>query len=513
MNLPSQLDLEKERIKGFAADYGLEPFDTLFEIVDYDQLNMITAYGGFPTRYPHWRFGMEYEHLRKTYAYGLGKIYELVINNDPCYAYLLKSNSLLDQKLVICHVYGHSDFFRNNLWFAETNRRMVDEMANHGARIRSYVKRYGRDAVEDFVDRCLSLDNLIDRHAPYIKRCQPEEAPLAEAERPRRAEVHRIKSKEYMDAYINPPEFLARQKKRGEEGLKRAKNFPPEPQADVLLFLMEHAPLERWQRDILSVVREEAYYYLPQGMTKIMNEGWASYWHSRLMTERVAGASEIVDYADHHSGTVAVHPGSLNPYKLGLELFRDIEERWDKGRFGPDWENCQSDAERRSWDKKTGQGREKVFQVRKIYNDLTFIDEFLTPDFCRRHKLFSFHYDKRAEEYKIESRAFRKIKRRLLAQLTNCNQPIIRIIDGNFQNRGELYLAHQFEGAEIEIAKARDTLVGLHAVWGRPVHIETAVDGKGRIYSFDGQEHKETERKLESADAAAADEDDEEDED
>jgi len=510
MNLPSQLDLEKERIKGFAADYGLEPFDTVFEIVEYDQLNMITAYGGFPTRYPHWRFGMEYEHLKKTYAYGLGKIYELVINNDPCYAYLLKSNSLLDQKLVICHVYGHSDFFRNNLWFAETNRRMVDELANHGARIRSYVKRFGREAVENFLDRCLSLDNLIDRHSPYIKRGDKAEPPLSEAETPRRAEIHRIKSKQYMDAYINPPEFLARQKQRGEEGLKRAKAFPPEPEADALLFLMEHAPLERWQRDVLSIVREEAYYYLPQAMTKIMNEGWASFWHSKLMTERAAGPGEIVDYADRHSGTVAVHPGRLNPYKLGLELFRDIAERWDKGRFGPEWENCTSEVERHNWDKQTGLGREKVFSVRRIYNDLTFIDEFLTPEFCRAQKLFAFVFDKSAEEYKIESRAFRKIKRRLLAGLTNCSQPIIRIVDGNFSNRGELYLAHQYEGVELEIAKARDTLANLHAVWGRPVHLETVLEGKGRIYSFDGQEHKETERKLESAEAEKVEEEDEE---
>jgi stage V sporulation protein R len=315
-----------------------------------------------------------------------------------------------------------------------------------------------------------------------------------------------------MDVYINPPEFLERQKQRGEEGLKRAKAFPPQPEADGLLFLMEHAPLERWQRDVLSIVREEAYYFLPQAMTKIMNEGWACFWHSKLMTERVANSGEIVDYADHHSGTVAVHPGRLNPYKLGLELFRDIAERWDKGRFGPEWENCTSEVERRNWDKRTGLGREKIFSVRRIYNDLTFIDEFLTPEFCRAQKLFSFAYDKRAEEYKIESRAFRKIKRRLLAGLTNCSQPIIRIVDGNFSNRGELYLAHQYEGVELEIAKARDTLTNLHAVWGRPVHLETVLEGKGRIYSFDGQEHKETERKLEAAEAEPVEED-EEDED
>jgi stage V sporulation protein R len=304
-----------------------------------------------------------------------------------------------------------------------------------------------------------------------------------------------------MEAYVNPREYLERQKKTQEEKLERERAFPAEPEADVLLFLLEHAPLDRWQRDILSVVREEAYYFLPQAMSKVMNEGWAAYWHSKLMTEKVSSAAEIVDYADHHSGTVAVHPGRLNPYKLGLELFRDIEERWNKGRFGPEWESCENEAEKRSWDKQLGAGREKIFEVRRVYNDITFIDEFLTPEFCRDQQLFSFIYDQRAENFKIESRAFRKIKKRLLAQLTNCHQPIIRVIDGNYANRGELYLAHQFDGVELDLAKARDTLANLNAVWGRPVHIETVLDGKGKVYSFDGQEHKEVERKLESGEA------------
>jgi stage V sporulation protein R len=503
VNLPSQLDLEKERIRGFAADCGLDPFETIFEVVELQELNMIAAYEGFPTRYPHWRFGMEYEQLKKTHTYGLGKIYELVINNDPCYAYLLKSNALLDQKLVICHVYAHSDFFKNNFWFAGTNRRMIDEMANHGARLRSYVRRFGRGAVEEFLDKCMSLCNLIDRHAPFIRRNRPEQESLGERQEPKHPEVRRLKSKEYMESYVNPPEYLEQQKKSQEEKLQREKAFPTEPQSDVLLFLLEHAPLERWQRDVLSVIREEAYYFLPQGMTKIMNEGWAAYWHSRLMTERVASAAEIIDFADHHSSTVAVHPGRLNPYKLGLELFRDIEERWDKGRFGPEWEDCQNEDERRSWNRQTGQGRQKIFEVRRVYNDITFIDEFLTPQFCREQKMFSFIYDQRAEGYKIDSREFKKVKQQLLSQLTNCHQPAIRVIDGNFANRGELYLAHQYDDVEIEIARARDTLVNLHAVWGRPVHIETIIEGKGKVFTFDGQEHKEVERKLDSAETAA----------
>ena len=139
-----------------ALALGLEPFDVAFEVLTFEQLNEVAAYDGFPVRYPHWRFGMEYERLRRSYAYGLHRIYELVINNNPCYAYLLEHNKLVDHKLVMAHVYGHSDFFKNNLWFSHTNRRMLDEMANHGARIRRYIDRFGAEEVEQFLDVCLS---------------------------------------------------------------------------------------------------------------------------------------------------------------------------------------------------------------------------------------------------------------------------------------------------------------------------------------------------------------------
>ena len=128
---PEELLAAKKQIREQARSYGLDFFPVIFEMCDYEQMNQIAAYGGFPQRYPHWRFGMEYEKLRKQHHYGLGRIYEMVINNDPCYAYLQESNALVDQKLVIAHVYGHSDFFKNNLWFGQTNRKMMDEMANH----------------------------------------------------------------------------------------------------------------------------------------------------------------------------------------------------------------------------------------------------------------------------------------------------------------------------------------------------------------------------------------------
>ncbi|MFZ0546091.1 MAG: SpoVR family protein, partial [Candidatus Promineifilaceae bacterium] len=241
MKLPAELAALQETIEGYAADFGLDFFPVEFVMVDNQMMNQLAAYSGFPTRYPHWRFGMEYERLSKSYSYGLHRIYEMVINTNPSYAYLLTSNNLVDQKLVMAHVYGHVDFFKNNLWFAHTNRRMLDEMANHASRIRRYVGKYGLDAVEDFVDACLSLENLIDIHAPGIRR-----RPTHTDDEDETTAVPRMKANEYMDSYINPPEYLAEQQRRLEEEKEQRKHFPEEPRRDILLFLLEYAPLENW---------------------------------------------------------------------------------------------------------------------------------------------------------------------------------------------------------------------------------------------------------------------------
>ncbi len=491
-DLPADLRELQLETEAHARAYGLDFYDTIFEVLDYDELSEIAALGGFPTRYPHWRFGMEYEQLSKGYRYGLQKIYEMVINNDPCYAYLLRCNQRVDQKLVMAHVYGHNDFFKNNITFAPTNRKMMDEVANHGNRIRDFMSRHGEETVENFIDSCLSLENLIDIHSPFIKRRDEASRYDFHADD---AENHdaetRFQAKSYMDPHINPPQWLRDEAKKRETERQQTKprQIPEHPERDVLLFLLEHAPLKPWQHDVLAIIRQEAYYFAPQAATKIMNEGWASYWHSTIMTTRTLHPSELVDYADHHSGTMATHPGRLNPYKLGIELLRDIEERWNKGQFGPEWDECDNYDARRTWDRKLGLGRQKIFEVRRVHNDVTFIDTFLTPDFCRRHNLFSFKFNDHSETYDIESREFKKIKERLLFGLTNFGQPIIRVKDANHRNRGELYLTQEYFGVDLRIDHAQDTLKHLHRLWTRPVHLESCVEGRPTLLSFDGSDH------------------------
>jgi stage V sporulation protein R len=493
MSLPRQLAEYQGEVEAYAREYGLDFFDTVFEMLDYKQINQVAAYVGFPSRYPHWRFGMEYMRMSKSYAYGLHRIYEMVINNDPTYAYLLVSNKPVDQKMVMAHVYGHVDFFKNNMWFSHTNRKMMDEMANHGTRIRRYIDRYGYETVERFLDICLSLDNLIDIHAPGVKR-RPGRWRRLESDNgrdKRLGKVRKLPSKFYMDEYINPPDFLEAQKTRLDAEQERQKSFPERPWRDVMLFLLEYAPLADWQRDVMALLRDEAYYFAPQGQTKIMNEGWASYWHSTIMTQRALQPDELIDYAAHHAGTMASSPGRLNPYKLGLELFRDIEERWDKGQFGKEWEECNDQLARRRWDRQLGLGREKIFEVRRIYNDVGFIGEFLTPEFARRHKLFTYKYNPRTKEYVIDSRDFEAIKRQLLFSLTNFGQPIITVVDGNCENRGALLLRHCHEGIDLKMDWALDTLENIHAVWTRPVHLATIIEEKPVLLGFDGEEHSQ----------------------
>ncbi len=467
-------ELQRE-IEAIAFDYGLTFPEVRYEMVDYKTVNLLAAYDGFPVRYPHWRFGMEYDRLSKSYAYGLHRIYEMVINTEPIIAYLLTSNLMVDQKLVIAHVCGHADFFTNNYWFSHTNRKMLDEMANHAARVRNYINRYGHETVENFLDACLSLDNLIDVHAPGIQR-HVDFNPESEA-----PGVKKISAKDYMDDYINPPEFLAQQQKKLEDAQKQQKKFPAQPERDILLFLAQFAPLENWQRDILGIVREESYYFAPQRQTKIMNEGWAVFWHTRIMTNHMLEPEEIIDYADHHSGTVAAHPGRLNPYRLGYELFLDIEDRWNRGAFGTEYELCRDLEQKQNWDKQLGQGMDKAFEVRRIYNDVGFIDAFLTEEFAREHKMFTFAYNNHKEEYEIASRQFAEIKRKLLFQLTNFGQPIIDVVDANYGNRGELYLLHQHEGIDLDRPYLEATLNNLFTIWGRPVHVETIVEDNGTM--------------------------------
>jgi stage V sporulation protein R len=490
MSLPPELEEQRIRVQKIAREVGLDFFDTIFLLVEYPQMCELAAFEGFPRRYPHWRFGMEFERHHKLHGYGLAKIYELVINNDPCYAYLLEGNSLMEQKLVMGHVMAHCDFFKNNAYFRHTNRKMVDGMANHGVRVERYMDIYGVDRVERYIDHCLSIDNLIDPYQFTDTVMTPTHGGLhGNAHDPRsELEVPRLKSeKSYLEDWINPPEMIKAERQAREAAQLERPRFPAQPERGIMAFLMEYAPLERWERHVMGMLRQESLYYVPQRQTKIMNEGWASYWHSKLMTEHLADSNEILDFAETHSATMAMPPGQINPYKIGLEVFRDIEDRWNRGQFGPEWDSCDDMHTRENWNRHLELGRDKIFEVRRVHNDVTFIDAFLTPELMDRLKMYNYSYDQKRGQWVIESRDCTRVKESMLFQLTNYGQPIILIEDANYRNRGELLLVHKHDQVGLDKKYARRTLENLAALWKRPIHVRT-IDHRGKtiVWSHDG---------------------------
>lgn len=479
-NLPPDLEAYRKQIEAVAKSMGLDFFDTIFEIISYDKINEIAAYGGFPKRYPHWKFGMDYEKMSKSYEFGLSKIYEMVINTDPCYAYLMEGNSKMDQKLVMAHVFGHCDFFKNNIWFSKTDRKMVDTMANHGVRVQRYIDRYGLNRVETFIDQCLSLENLIDRYGIFSP---PKQSNIIQP----KPNFSFKTENSYMDKYINPPKAIAEQERKYNEEQLLKNKYPVDPEKDILYFLMGHAPLEDWEQDILSIIRSEAYYFSPQGLTKTLNEGFASYWHSKILTSKILDDSEIIEFASKHAGVMGMAPGGYNPYKVGIELLRDIEYRYDNGQFGREWNACDNLKEKTNWKKKTNQGRDKIFEVRKIHNDVSFLSEFLTEDFCRQQKMFVYKYDKNENKFVIDTTDFKQIKNQLLFQLSNFGQPIIWVENANFENRGELLLKHLHEGQDLQPKFMGETLSNLYKIWRRPVAIHTVMKDEEQVFRFDGE--------------------------
>lgn len=337
--IASDLEEPVREARNLAEKLGLEPYPVKYWIVDYDEMNELIAYGGFQSRYPHWRWGMQYDRQQKQGQYGGGKAFEIVNNDNPAHAFLQESNTLADQKAVITHVEAHSDFFASNEWFGLFTSGQSDEgqvnaaamLERHARAIDEYMSNpeIDRAEVEKWVDHCLSLEDNIDQHQVFSRRLEID-GPAEEIDEDLAAKLDELGLSEEIKGEVFDEEWL--EKLEGEDG---PVNFPEEPQKDVLSFVREHGKqydddagraveMEPWQRDVLDMMRAEAYYFAAQKMTKVMNEGWAAYWESTMMTdERFAGDDEFLNYADHMAKVLA--SGGLNPYSLGMELWEYVE--------------------------------------------------------------------------------------------------------------------------------------------------------------------------------------------
>ena len=507
--IPQYLRVEQEKIEALSAAYGLDFFPVIFEMLTYDQMNEIAAYGGFPEPLSALalRHGVRAarEELRVRPLEDLRDGHQQQPVRTPTSS---RATRLTDQKLVMCHVLGHVDFFRNNFMFRPTdldatgpvidptkrsgtsyepNRKWIDKMANHGAIVRRLVDRHGIDKIESFIDHCLSLENLIDPWAPFVVRSRVE----VEDEDPSEVEVPRLRAKEYMESFINPEEYIEEQKKKMTAEREQSKGkFPRESTQDVLSFLVEHAPLERWERSILEVVRERGV-LLPAPDADEDHErrlgqllALAAHDGEGLRRERDPGLRGQQRRRDGDE------PGQSEPVQArASSSIATSRSAGTRASSGKEWEDCDDLEVKKHWDLRLGLGRQKVFEVRALYNDVTFIDEFLTPEFAVRHGLFTFEWSSRSDRFEVESREFRKIKDKLLFQLTNRGNPYIYVEDANYGNRGELLLRHQHQGVDLRADYARETLTALVRMWKRPVCVQTVIDGKKSIIRFDGKEH------------------------
>ena len=467
------LETAVEQIWDVARGFGLDPYPTNFEIVPASVMYEVGSYA-LPGRYSHWTFGKAYHRMKTMYDFGLSKIYEVVINTNPAYGFLLETNSPVQNKLVIAHVLGHVDFFKNNLYFSKTNRRMVESVSTHAQRMMEYEFKYGRKNVERFLDAVLAIEEHIDPYF-FIKR------EITQAEEKRRAELH-PKDGPYDDLWLldkagNKTSATSGEDERNEESQPRERL----PEKDLLFYVMKNSPaLSPWQRDAIAMVHDEMEYFVPQMQTKIMNEGWASIWHARIMRELDLTDNEHIEFANLHSGVVSPHKGQLNPYYLGYKIYEDIERRW----------NEPSEDERKMFGRHGNEGREKIFEVRELENDVSFLRNYLTEELCEELDLFVYELVEE-EAWTITEKRWEKVRDQLVSNMTNFGFPYLEVADGDYNGNRELYMKHRYEGTELDMRYARKALEHVHTLWGRPVHLETVVDEESTILHFNGDEHLE----------------------
>ncbi|WP_341281624.1 SpoVR family protein [Paenibacillus sp. FSL H8-0537] len=469
------LERSIDEITEIAQGFGLDFYPMRYEICPADIIYTFGAYG-MPTRYSHWSFGKTFNKMKLQYDFGLSKIYELVINSNPCYAFLLQGNSLIQNKLIVAHVLAHCDFFKNNARFSTSNRNMVESMSATAERIQQYEMDYGLEAVEKFIDAVLAIQEHVD--SAIIKPYQLDKTRYIEMlTTEQNRSVNTATPSEYEDLWGLDPNDAQHQ-----DQTPPPKHFPPAPEKDLIWFIEEYSPLlTDWQRDIMSMMRDEMLYFWPQLETKIMNEGWASYWHQRIIRELDLTSEETIEFAKLNSSVVVPSRHTLNPYYLGLKIFEDIEKRWDKPTV----------EEQRRFGRVPGKGREKMFEVRELDSDISFLRNYLTKDLVKELDLYVF--EKKGPEWKITDKSWENIRDQLVYSKVNGGFPSLFVTDGDFNRVGELYLLHKYEGMELDLKYVERTLPHVVHLWGKSVHLETVVEDKKIVFSCDG---KKTSRKF-----------------
>ncbi len=452
-----------QRIVELVQRFGLDPYTQEFEICDYEEMLSYMVYSGMPSHYPHWSYGKAYEKLKTLYDYGLsGLPYEMVINSDPCIAYLMRDNTLALQILTIAHVYGHNDFFKNNFTFRTIRAEFtIETFKAHANRVRHYVEdpSIGLEKVERILDAAHALSLQCRRNLSIRKQTETEQ---------------RIAKLENSKPSTDPFQSIHRRKDWVSPDLDKVPLYPEE---DILLFIRDHNPqLADWERDLLTMVHEQAQYFIPQIETKIMNEGWASFWHKRILEALDLPQGLRLEFFVRHTQVLSPTPGAINPYYVGMKVWEDIEKRWthpspeEVKEFGPKKETAS----------------EKLIEVREVERDSSFLRSYLTEELIRELNLFE--YQSRGNE-KVVSRVadeenWQAIKDTLLQNVGTGTIPVIKVEDADYNNNRSLFLKHYHDGRDLQIEYAEKTLQYLRQLWGRDVVLETVVNDKKSLLCY-----------------------------
>lgn len=487
------------RIREILEEWGLNVVPVDFDIVPAQRMFEIMAYG-LPVNFRHWSRGRDYERLRTIYEHsGAGLPYEMVLNTSPPKAFLMETNPFAVQVLVMAHVYGHVDFFTQNSNFAHTSQEMPVQAYEAAKRFDAHEQNHGLSRLEPLCDAGFALQFNVD----------PEQHKARES---REEQIQRLYGAQSQETSPDSDfsRLYPRQKKRRPDYKELVHTTPLEPDRDILGYIIANSPkpLEDWEQDVLSVIRAQGLYLYPQIRTKICNEGWAAYWHEqvmhRLFQERLLSPEEHGYFAQYHSAVLAPNPFQLNPYLVGKKIFQDIKKRWDTGRFGKLWQECEDHYQLEHWDTGLRQGEKKIFQVRSLYSDRMLIEHFLTDELIHELELYIYQERQRRNLDKelviVESRP--EVLRAQLKELyADGGQPRILVQNGNYQHQGELYLKHMFQEAPLDYEYLQKTLEHVFFLWGRSVHLETVdvvQDRRGSVYQrkvvhhFNGVSHTKT---------------------
>lgn len=446
-----------------AKDLGLDYFPVIFEFVNRDIMLEGCSYG-LPTRARHYSYGRAYQQQKLFTTMGMSKVYEIIFNNNPAYAFLLNTNADVINKMVGAHCFGHSAFFKTNVMFQPTDRDMVYKAADRARRIDAYIEQYGLEKVEQLMDYGFALERHIDWNKGEHRREYP--APTTKWSKKQQTEF---------DDVLGLGKPAERSMKKEVIGA----SFPPRPEKDLLWFIINYGRLAEWEKDVLSIMRSEAYYFYPIVKTKIINEGLASFYHAELMYRYdKLSEEEYLDFSKVHSGVI--NPGNMfriNPYYIGFKVLTDIRERWDEK-----YKNGESKLN----------GIQMVNQVAAEEDDASFLRNYLTPELAQRLKLFNYGYRyKRKPKQKlgtkhgiieIKDRDLNKIIDNIIRPTFNYGVPMISIdkVDGSI-----LKLKHDTDFGPLDEIYTKKTLEFIYKLWGAPVKLYTYnYDGNSIVYSY-----------------------------